>query len=84
MAGIETPCLECRSRNTFVVLTTRIEDGTIIRRRCCKACGHRWYTQQQPEIPLSKHLLKWSRRDKACSWRKTEEGAAQDGQHSGD
>lgn len=41
-------------------MTNQLPDGTIIRRRKCRACTYRWYTQQPAEIQISKFLLQWS------------------------
>lgn len=67
MPAIQVACPECKSKNTSVVMTTQVDDGSLIRRRCCNSCGSRWYTQQSPEVPLSKYLLKWSHRGKNCT-----------------
>jgi len=41
-------------------MTNQLADGTIVRRRRCDGCKHRWYTQQPPETVVSKYSLTWS------------------------
>jgi len=56
---VQIPCPQCGSRVTYVVCTYHTVNYTMVRRRCCKTCGHRWYTQQQPEQPLDSYQIKW-------------------------
>lgn len=57
--AVQIPCPACQSKSTYVVSTYHTIDYTMMRRRCCKSCGHRWYTQQQPEQPLGSYQIKW-------------------------
>jgi transcriptional regulator NrdR family protein len=41
-------------------MTNQLDDGTIVRRRHCRACDHRWYTQQPAEVQVPRCLLQWS------------------------
>ena len=41
-------------------MTNQLDNGTIVRRRHCKACGYRWYTQQPAEVKVQRCLLQWS------------------------
>jgi transcriptional regulator NrdR family protein len=41
-------------------MTNQLADGTIVRRRRCDGCNHRWYTKQPAEVQVSKYDLKWS------------------------
>jgi DNA-directed RNA polymerase subunit M/transcription elongation factor TFIIS len=57
--AIQIPCPQCSSRNTYVVSTYHTVDYAMVRRRHCRSCNHRWYTQQQPEQPLDSYRIKW-------------------------
>lgn len=54
-------CPECGSMRIRVVTTMHTEEGDWVRRRCCLACEHRWYTFQPPEVPLSKEQIQLPR-----------------------
>ena len=41
-------------------MTNQLADGTIVRRRHCRACDYRWYTRQPAEQQVPKCLLQWS------------------------
>jgi len=56
---IQADCPECGQGRTRVVCTKRATDGVTIRRRRCVICDHRWYSVQQPEVPVSDHEIKW-------------------------
>jgi len=60
MPAVQIACPECKSFNTGVVSTHRLDDDTLIRRRQCHACDARWYTHQQPEKAISKYCLQWN------------------------
>jgi len=52
-------CTACKSGRTEVVLTKWAEQRIKVRRRHCLSCGHRWYTQQPPEVELSQAQFVW-------------------------
>lgn len=55
-------CPECGSTPTKVVSVIRGGEGdTVLRRRHCTSCDHRWYTLQQPEVVLRKHQVTFHR-----------------------
>jgi transcriptional regulator NrdR family protein len=43
-------CPKCDHDMSKVLITRRDTVETIVRRRCCDGCGHRWYTVEV-EIP---------------------------------
>jgi len=45
-------CPQCKCSQLKVLLTKLSDEGIRIRRRECKACGHRWYTMQPQEVNL--------------------------------
>lgn len=55
-------CPECNGMVTLVVSTSWQRDGRAVRRRVCKACGHRWYSVQQPEQLITLDQLRWQRK----------------------
>lgn len=59
MPAIHVRCPGCTSRQTYIVMTRQLDDGTIIRRRRCDGCNHRWYTQQPAEAEVSPYALQW-------------------------
>lgn len=60
--AVQLPCPDCHGTNTYVVCTKHTTDGDLIRRRVCRACNHRWYTQQKPEQLLSPYAIRWNHR----------------------
>ena len=52
-------CPECNGRVTLVVSTHWQKGGEVVRRRACKACDHRWYSVQAPEVVVSNYDLVW-------------------------
>ena len=60
MPAVQVGCPECGSKRTAVVLTRRLDDDSLVRRRKCGGCGHRWYTHQQPEVSISNYSIAWS------------------------
>ena len=57
-------CPQCSSPTTKVVSVIRGgEGGSVLRRRRCESCDHRWYTLQQPEVVLRKHQVTFQRDD---------------------
>ena len=56
---IQADCPKCGNARTRVVLTKRTSDKVTIRRRWCPICEHRWYSIQQPEVPVSDGEVKW-------------------------
>jgi hypothetical protein len=53
------PCPECSSRLNRVMMSRRLDDGAIVRRRVCEVCDHRWYSQQAAEVVVPSHQLFW-------------------------
>ena len=49
-------CPECNGRFLRVVATTYTAEWDVVRRRCCRACDHRWYTIQPAERPVDGHV----------------------------
>ena len=51
-------CPECDSYSVRVVTTKQSAGGpyTVVRRRACRSCGHRWYTAQKPEVNISRYM----------------------------
>jgi len=56
---IQADCPKCANARTRVVLTKRTSDKVTIRRRWCPICEHRWYSIQQPEVPVSDQEIRW-------------------------
>jgi transcriptional regulator NrdR family protein len=54
-------CPECDGRVTVVVATHWQRDGKVVRRRACKACDHRWYSVQDPEVLICQYQLAWAK-----------------------
>lgn len=54
--------LNCQSSTVKVVETRTMPDGTRMRRRRCRQCGHKWYTVQPPEQEIEGWRLIWSKR----------------------
>ncbi len=52
-------CPHCNHPHLKVILTQRTELEEIIRRKHCLVCGHRFYTMQPPEQPISQYDLQW-------------------------
>lgn len=61
MPAIQTPCPECGAARTYVVLSSLLETGWIVRRRKCAGCDYRWYTKQAPEEIVSPYQLVWKK-----------------------
>lgn len=59
MAGNQVRCPECGSWKNRVVLTQTLEDESMVRRRACLACEHRWYAHQPPERALPAYTVRW-------------------------
>ena len=66
MPAIQVKCPACGAATTFVVLTRQIEGGVLIRRRKCTSCDFRWYTEQEPEVLLSRYQIQWNERGRIC------------------
>lgn len=66
MPASQFPCVECGSMRTSVVSTSKLRNGLIVRRRRCRTCDHKWYTEQAPEKVLSPYRLLWSGRKVAA------------------
>lgn len=63
MPAVQIPCEECGCRRTAVVMTRQLDDHSLVRRRKCIGCGHRWYTHQPPEKAVSKYRITWTHDD---------------------
>ena len=93
MPALHIACPACGSRRTAVVMTRQLEDSSILRRRKCNGCGHRWYTRQQPEVVVSAYAIVWDSTGANCVVTevqsdgepgKTEAGSVQDGEYPRD
>jgi hypothetical protein len=58
---IACPCPKCRHPLTRVTRSGAEDGGEIVRRRLCEACGHRFYTCQEPEYVVAERRLQWLR-----------------------
>lgn len=57
-------CPNCGHNPSKVVSVVKGGEGdTILRRRHCPSCDHRWYTLQEPELLLPKHAVSFYRKD---------------------
>lgn len=56
-------CPECGSLSTTVVCSKESMDGERVRRRLCKNCNHRFYTEQGRESVLEPWQVNWLGRD---------------------
>jgi len=54
-------CPECNSIRVRVVVTAPASNDSVVRRRKCLVCDHRWYTVQTPEQLLPQDQLQWFR-----------------------
>jgi Zn ribbon nucleic-acid-binding protein len=53
------PCPKCKNPQTKV-LATGNADGELTRHRECLSCGHRFFTQQEPEYLTSRNTrISW-------------------------
>jgi hypothetical protein len=59
-------CPRCGTADSRVVQTSRLEDGTWVRRRRCEGCGKAIYTSQPPESPVESWRIMWATRE-SCS-----------------
>lgn len=50
-------CPACRHEITVVIQTCEQDDGLLVRRRKCAACGYRWFTAQEPEFVLPREQV---------------------------
>jgi transcriptional regulator NrdR family protein len=55
-------CPQCGGKLNKVVMSRRLDDGTIVRRRTCETCQHRWYSQQAAELVVAPTRLQWDGR----------------------
>ena len=53
---------ECQHPNARVLETWVMPCGRRVRRRLCRQCGHRWWTEQAPEEELESWRLVWTKR----------------------
>lgn len=47
-------CPHCATQSKFVVKETRLQDGDVVRRRACDACGKHFGTRERvdPTLPV--------------------------------
>ncbi len=60
--GARFHCPRCRDGRTKVIASHDPGDGVMVRRRRCEACGHGWYTAQEPEYLLRADQVVYSRK----------------------
>ena len=46
-------------------MTKDTQEGSLLRRRHCRACDHRWYTVQQQEQVICGSRIEWKNRRKS-------------------
>lgn len=49
-------CSECGGRTKVTLTLTNKKGGSIIRRRTCQECGHKFYTEQGEEACIPSHV----------------------------
>lgn len=54
-------CPKCSHNPTQVIKTHRRADGTVLRRRQCPICQHRWYTLQPNEEVVASYRVCFER-----------------------
>lgn len=59
-------CPECGSSASMVMQSRLMPAGERVRRRRCLDCGHRWYTEQAPEVEVARWRLIWENGDIAA------------------
>jgi transposase-like protein len=58
-------CPACSSRgyrHTVVVVRRATTDDALVRRHCCRDCGHRWQTLQADPVNLPGGSVRWPKR----------------------
>ena len=65
MGAGQVNCPECNSPRVYVVMTKDTQEGSLLRRRHCRACDHRWYTVQQQEQVICGSQIEWKNRRKS-------------------
>jgi len=58
---VSCPCPKCREQLTKVLRSGAEDGGITVRQRTCPACGHKWYTVQEPEYIVPKDKITWGR-----------------------
>jgi DNA-directed RNA polymerase subunit M/transcription elongation factor TFIIS len=56
-------CPKCRHHISSVRNTSRTTDGMTVRHCACEACGHKFFTAQEPEFLVPRHAVKWTKID---------------------
>lgn len=56
---VACPCPKCREPLSQVLHTGGDSGGEIVRQRLCPACGHRWFTAQEPEYIVPPGQISW-------------------------
>ena len=64
-------CPHCKIESNAVVLETRKQEGTIIRKRACGKCGKNFYSREAPDASI---VLKRDRPDKIAARADVEPG----------
>lgn len=54
------PCPKCREPLSEVLNVSAEDGGDTVRQRKCPACGHRWFTLQEPEYIISADKIEWA------------------------
>ncbi len=65
MKKTSTTAVTCRCgiADSRVVQTSRLDDGTWVRRRRCEGCGKAIYTSQPPESPVESWRIMWAAKE---------------------
>jgi transcriptional regulator NrdR family protein len=53
------PCPKCREPISKVLHSGADDGGEVVRHRQCPACGHRWFTCQEPEYIVRPDCISW-------------------------
>ena len=53
------PCPKCRHPGSKVIRTGEDDSGIVTRERRCTACGHRFFTAQEPEWVVRSEQIGW-------------------------
>jgi transcriptional regulator NrdR family protein len=48
-------CPKCHNFKSDVIYTRQLRDTTLVRRRCCTACGIRYTTHERLYVPPPKY-----------------------------
>lgn len=53
------PCPKCREPFNEVLNVSSEDGGVTVRQRRCPACGHKWFTLQEPEYIIPANKVEW-------------------------